>query len=91
MQAVVVGNPEIVHILLEKGADVQLENNYGRTAYDMAKNTNDLVRELYFLDSWFIFYGVLGDAKASTALAQQERNTSGSFAETEKTQPSGGH
>lgn len=36
MTAVVNGHMELVHLLIEKGADITIKNEYGKTAYDMA-------------------------------------------------------
>ncbi|KAK2142501.1 hypothetical protein LSH36_947g01017 [Paralvinella palmiformis] len=36
MTSVVNGHMELVHLLLEKGADISIKNEYGKTAYDMA-------------------------------------------------------
>ena len=40
MEAVDVGNPKIVELLLEMGADIQAMNNRGETAFDYAIRTN---------------------------------------------------
>jgi ankyrin repeat protein len=40
MEAVDVGNPKIVELLLEMGADIQAMNNRGEKALDYAIRTN---------------------------------------------------
>lgn len=45
MEAVVWGNKEIVKFLLENGADVNVKNNDGKTAFDLA--LSDEIRQLF--------------------------------------------
>lgn len=44
MQAVLSGRPETVELLIEKGADIDLKNIYGYSAYDFAKHSSSEVR-----------------------------------------------
>lgn len=39
MQAVLSGKPEVVNLLLKKGADPRIKNIYGHSAHDLARHS----------------------------------------------------
>lgn len=58
MQAVLSDRPEVVQLLLNKGADTEVKNIYGHSAYDMAKHsTNKASQRTYRLFVRTILHG----------------------------------
>lgn len=48
MQAALSDRPEVVQLLIKRGADIEAKNIYGHTAYDMAKNSTNKVSNYIF-------------------------------------------